>query len=75
MVRLQYKIHPTLVKLTNAIAETILEAPIAINVCVKMVGLVNGKVVSARKIGKGNSVKNEIVKIVELCLRLGSASV
>jgi hypothetical protein len=56
MVGLQHKIQLSLAKLTNAIVGTILEARI-----VKMVGLVKGKVVSAREIGKENSVKNENV--------------
>jgi hypothetical protein len=75
MVGLQYKIQLSLAKLTNAIVGTILEAPIAKNVCVKMAELVNGKVVSARKIGKENFVKNENVKMMGLCLRLASACV
>jgi hypothetical protein len=75
MVRLQYKIQLSLAKHTNAIVGTILEAPIVKNVCVKMVGLVKGKVVSARKIGKENSVKNENVKMMELGLRLENVNV
>jgi hypothetical protein len=74
-VGLQYKIQLSLAKLTNAIVGTILEAPIVIIVCAKMVGLVKGKIVSAREIGKENSVKNENVKIMELCLRLGNVNV
>jgi hypothetical protein len=74
MVRLQYKIHTTLVKITNAIVKTILMAPIVKRVCAKMAGLVKGDVVSAREIGKENSVKNENVKMMGLCLTLESAS-
>jgi hypothetical protein len=71
----QYKIQLFLAKLTNAIVGKILEAPIVINVCVKIVELVKVKDVSAREIGKENSVKNENVKMMELGLRLESASV
>jgi hypothetical protein len=69
-VGLQYKTHPTLVKITNAIVETILEARIVKRVCAKMAELVKVKDVSARKIGKESSVKNENVKMMELGLRL-----
>jgi hypothetical protein len=48
MVGLQYKIQLSLAKHTNAIVGTILEAPIVIIVCVKMVELVKGKVVSSQ---------------------------
>jgi hypothetical protein len=75
MVGLHHKIQLSVVKLTNAIVGTILEARIVKNVCAKMVELVKGKVVSAREIGKENSVKNENVKMMGLCLRLENASV
>jgi hypothetical protein len=70
MVGLHHKIYLSLVKLTNAIVGTILEVPIVKNVCAKMVELVKVKVVSAREIGKENSVKIENVKMMELGLRL-----
>jgi hypothetical protein len=69
-VGLHHKIQFLWAKLTNAFVKTISEARIVKRVCVKMAELVMGKVVSAREIGKENSVKNEIVKMMGLCLRL-----